>query len=142
VYDEPWFWIVLENKGKKGSTGRKPCVNLDTLNNCDTRPVAKQMTNLDFANLINDSVVINKDDVDFIALCDDISREVNYFGGDGAFVTLDEVLEENKNLKYIVGEYMAKEGKIAHERNMLMDECITLKNELGLLKEQQVYNNV
>jgi hypothetical protein len=30
VYDEPWFWIVLENKGRKqpANTQRKPCVDL------------------------------------------------------------------------------------------------------------------
>ena len=32
VYDEPWFWIVLENKNHKAGD-RKRSVNLDALNN-------------------------------------------------------------------------------------------------------------
>jgi hypothetical protein len=29
VYDDPWYWIVLENKTKKRSAGdRKPCINI------------------------------------------------------------------------------------------------------------------
>ena len=33
IYDEPWYWIVLENKSKKHIPGeRKPCINLGDLN--------------------------------------------------------------------------------------------------------------
>lgn len=30
VYDDPWYWVLLENTGKKQViNGRKPCINLD-----------------------------------------------------------------------------------------------------------------
>ena len=142
VYDEPWFWIVLENKAKKAPSGRKHRLNLETLNNnCATTPVKQQMTNRDFANLMKSPT----DDADFRALCDDISREANYFGDvndSPAVITLDAVLEENRQLKYMVGEYIAKEGKASHEHAMLMDDLISVKNQLALLKEEQMYNNV
>ena len=33
MYDEPWFWLVLENKGKKIVSGeRKKCLNIGDLN--------------------------------------------------------------------------------------------------------------
>ena len=33
MYDQPWYWIVLENKGKKHLPGdRKPTINLDSFN--------------------------------------------------------------------------------------------------------------
>jgi hypothetical protein len=57
-------------------------------------------------------------------------------------ITLDKVLEENRQLKYMVGEYIAKEGRASHEHAMLMDDLISVKNQLALLKEEQMYNNV
>ena len=52
VYDEPWYWIVLENKTKKASSDRKPRINLEALANSGyVTPPEKQMTNQDFANL-------------------------------------------------------------------------------------------
>lgn len=126
VYDEPWFWIVLENKAKKAPSGRKHRLNLETLNNnCATTPVKQQMTNRDFANLMN--VV-----TEFTPSCNDSAE----------LITLDAVLEENRQLKYMVGEYIAKEGKASHEHAMLMDDLISVKNQLALLKEEQMYNNV
>ena len=126
VYDEPWFWIVLENKAKKAPSGRKHRLNLETLNNnCATTPVKQQMTNRDFANLMN--VV-----TEFTPSCNDSP----------AVITLDAVLEENRQLKYMVCEYIAKEGKASHEHAMLMDDLISVKNQLALLKEEQMYNNV
>jgi hypothetical protein len=33
MYDHPWYWIVLENKGKKHMSGdRKPTIDLDSFN--------------------------------------------------------------------------------------------------------------
>ena len=137
VYDEPWFWIVLENKTKKAPSGRKPRLNMETLNkmetlnncdslnNCESTPVKKQMTNRDFANLMNTVTEFTPSSNDSPAV-----------------ITLDEVLEENKKLKYLVGEYIAKEGKLSHEHNMLMDDFISVKNQLALLKEEKMYNNV
>ena len=69
VYDEPWYWIVLENKTKKvDSTKRKPCVNLEALANSGyVTPPAKQMTNQDFANLLQKSYSETQEDFFFDA---------------------------------------------------------------------------
>ncbi len=57
VYDEPWYWIVLENKGAKAdSTKRKPTLNVEALSNSEhVTHVEKMMTNEDFANLFQNS---------------------------------------------------------------------------------------
>ena len=150
VYDEPWYWIVLENKTKKvDSTKRKPRVNLEALANSGyVTPPAKQMTNQDFANLLQNSCQdlikssLEEDEEDFRALCRDISSEICYAEEDAAFITLDDVIDENRKLKDQLGEYMEKAGRLEHQFNMLMDDKICLQNELALLKEDQVYNNL
>jgi len=66
VYEDPWYWIVLENKGKKIQTGsRKTCIDLgglnaiSTKNDCPNKPIklAKTIQNNETlipSNLIND----------------------------------------------------------------------------------------
>ena len=53
VYDDPWFWIVLENKAKKHiSADRKPCISLNLQEDTECAPPEKQqMTNKDFSDL-------------------------------------------------------------------------------------------
>ena len=150
VYDEPWYWIVLENKTKKVvSTKRKPRLNLEALANSGyVTPPAKQMTNQDFANLLQNSCQdlikssLEEDEEDFRALCRDISSEICLAQENAAIITLDDVIDENRKLKEQLGEYMEKAGRLEHQFNMLMDDKICLQNELALLKEDQVYNNL
>ena len=150
VYDEPWYWIVLENKTKKvDSTKRKPRLNLEALANSGyVTPPAKQMTNQDFANLLQKSCQeliqssLEEDEADFRALCRDISSEICYAEENAAIITLDDVIDENKKLKDQLGEYMEKAGRLEHQFNMLMDDKISLQNELALLKENQIYHNL
>lgn len=154
VYDEPWYWIVLENKTKKvDSTKRKPRLNLEALANSGyVTPPTKQMTNQDFANLLQKSCQefaqssckqdLEEDEEDFRALCRSISSEICYAQEDAAFITLDDVIDENRKLKEQLGEYMEKAGRLEHQFNMLMDDKICLQNELALLKEDKVYNNL
>ena len=147
VYDEPWYWIVLENKTKKvDSTKRKPRLNLEALAN--STPPVKQMTNQDFANLLQNSCQelvkssLEEDEEDFKALCRDISSEICFAQEEAAIITIDEIIDENKKLTEKLGVYMEKAGRLEHEFNMLMDDKICLQNELALLKEQQVYHNL
>ena len=150
VYDEPWYWIVLENKTKKvDSTKRKPRLNLEAIANSGyVTPPTKQMTNQDFTNLLQKSCQelvqssLEEDEEDFRALCRSISSEICYTQEEAAFITLDEVIIENRNLKEQLGEYMEKAGRLQHEFNMLMDDKISLQNELALLKENQIYHNL
>jgi heat shock protein HspQ len=149
VYDEPWYWIVLENKTKKvDSTKRKPRLNLEALANSGyVTPPVKQMTNQDFANLLQNSCQdlikssLEEDEEDFRALCRDISSEICYAEEDAAIITMDDVIDENRKLKEQLGEYMEKAGRLEHQFNMLMDDKISVSNELAWLKEQ-AYNNV
>jgi hypothetical protein len=158
VYDEPWYWIVLENKtygtlrtpytyGTKKVSERKPRINLEALSNTGyVTPPTKQMTNQDFANLLQKSSSETQEDLcfdsDFKALCRSISSEICYAQEDAAFITLDDVIVENRKLKDQLGEYMEKSGRLEHQFNMLMDDKISLQNELALIKEQHVYHNL
>jgi hypothetical protein len=57
VYDDPWYWIVLENKAKKHVSGdRKPRVVLDLQEKEDEAPAKQMMSNKDFSELINKPV--------------------------------------------------------------------------------------
>ena len=135
VYDEPWYWIVLENKTKKvDSTKRKPRINLEALANSGyVTPPEKQMTNQDFANLLKGPQKLAKssleeDEDDFRELCRAISSEICYAQEDAAFITIDEVIDENRKLTEKLGVYMEKSGRLEHEFNMLMDDKICLQN--------------
>ena len=142
VYDEPWYWIVLENKTKKASSDRKPRINLEALANSGyVTPPEKQMTNQDFANLFRKSS-LEEDEEDFRALCRDISKELCYAEEEAAIITLDEIIDENRKLTEKLGVYMEKSGRLEHEFNMLMDDKISLQNELTLLKENHIYHNL
>jgi sporulation protein YlmC with PRC-barrel domain len=59
VYDDPWYWIVLENKAKKHVSGdRKPRVVLDLQEKEEevAAPAKQMMSNKDFSELINKPV--------------------------------------------------------------------------------------
>ena len=149
VYDEPWYWIVLENKTKKASSDRKPRINVEALANSGyVTPPEKQMTNQDFANLFQQSPQVlaqsslEEDEEDFRSLCRDISKELCYAEEEAAIITIDEIIDENRKLTEKLGVYMEKSGRLEHQFNMLMDDKISLQNQLALLKEEQVYNNV
>jgi hypothetical protein len=148
VYDEPWYWIVLENKTKKvDSTKRKPRLNLEVLANSGyVTPPTKQMTNQDFTNLLQNQNLakssLEEDEEDFRELCRAISSEICYTQENAAIITMDDVIDENRKLKEQLGEYMEKAGRLEHQFNMLMDDKICLQNELALLKEEQVYHNL
>ena len=148
VYDEPWYWIVLENKTKKvDPTKRKPCVNLEALSNIGPVTPVKQMTNQDFANLLQRPQVLaqsslEEDEEDFKELCRSISSEICYTQEYAAMITIDDIIDENKKLTEKLGVYMEKSGRLEHEFNMLMDDKISLQNELALLKENHIYHNL
>jgi hypothetical protein len=149
VYDEPWYWIVLENKrAKVKSSDRKQRINLEALSKPQVQDETKMMTNQDFANLFKNQDLessCNQDldsDEDFRALCSEISKEICCAQEDAAFITLDDVMDENRKLREQLDEYMEKAGRLEHEYNMLMDEKLCVSSELAWLKEQQVYNNV
>ena len=152
VYDEPWFWIVLENKGQKAGD-RKRSVNLDALNNSQiasegvTKPM---MTNQDFTNLLQKTYTETQEDFFFEADSrKEYSKERCFAQEDAAFITMDDLLEENKNLleenknlKLLLGEQIVMSGRLDYKVDILNDEIIALKNHIALLKEDGVYDNL
>ena len=151
VYDEPWFWIVLENKRHKAGD-RKRSVNLDALNNSQiaSEGVAKPMTNQDFTKLLEKTYTETQEDFFFEADSrKEYSEERCFAQEDAAFITMDDLLEENKNLleenknlKLLLGEQIAMSGKLDYKIDILNDEIIALKNHIALLMEGGVYHNL
>ena len=152
VYDEPWFWIVLENKRHKAGD-RKRSVNLDALNNSQiaSEGVAKpMMTNQDFTKLLEKTYTETQEDFFFEADSRrEYSKERCFAQEDAAFITMDDLLEENKNLleenknlKLLLGEQIAMSGKLDYKIDILNDEIIALKNHIALLMEGGVYHNL
>lgn len=138
VYDEPWFWIVLENKGHKAGD-RKRTLNLNALNNsliASEGVVKPMMTNQDFAKLLQ------KTSQEESKYKKEYSKERCFAQEDAAFITMDDLLEENKNLKLLLGEQIAMSGKLDYQNGILNDEIIALKNHIALLMEGGVYHNL
>ena len=95
VYDEPWYWIVLENKARKFVPGeRKPRIDLGApatpakkasvsapsapvkVPKKDAQPVAAAPIKLEeqFTAAIQPEVVAEEEDPDFLALCQEIEE--------------------------------------------------------------------
>ena len=141
VYDEPWFWIVLENKGHKAGD-RKRTLNLNALNNsliASEGVVKPMMTNQDFAKLLQKTSTGTQEESKYKK---EYSKERCFTQEDAAFITMDDLLEENKNLKLLLGEQIAMSGKLDYQNGILNDEIIALKNHIALLMEGGVYHNL
>jgi hypothetical protein len=148
VYDEPWFWIVLENKGQKAGD-RKRSVNLDALNNSQIASegvVKPMMTNQDFTKLLEKTYTETQEESEYKR---EYSEERCFAQEDAAFITMDDLLEENKklleenkNLKLLLGEQIVMSGRLDYQNDILNDEIIALKNHIALLKEDGVYHNL
>jgi hypothetical protein len=77
IYDEPWYWIVLENKGQKIQPGqRKTRINLGDLNaisiksNCPSAPIKQYKTiqnnimkPINLISELDESVELNEDEI-------------------------------------------------------------------------------
>jgi hypothetical protein len=148
VYDEPWFWIVLENKGQKAGD-RKRSVNLDALNNSQIASegvIKPMMTNQDFTKLLEKTYTETQEESEYKR---EYSNERCFAQEDAAFITMDDLLEENKNLleenknlKLLLGEQIVMSGRLDYKVDILNDEIIALKNHIALLKEDGVYDNL
>ena len=105
VYDEPWYWIVLENKARKYAAGQpKPRINLDTpVINRSTVPPApqKSATELDIIASARatgwhwpvakpQQPALAEDDADFLALVGDMASDPE----DTEFKQLIEEMDE------------------------------------------------
>ena len=141
VYDEPWFWIVLENKGHKAGD-RKRTLNLNALNNsliASEGVVKPMMTNQDFAKLLQKTSTGTQEESKYKK---EYSKERCFAQEDAAFITMDDLLEENKTLKFRLGEQIVMSGRLDYKVDILNDEIIALKNQIALLKVDGVYDNL
>jgi hypothetical protein len=139
VYEDPWYWIVLENKAQKYVPGqRKTRITLTTppKPNNTTRYIPVTPTkesNVEF-------------DADFKELCrkihfdDELPQdeiEKLMAEEDKDLITIDaryvETLEqENQHFRNYLIEYR---GKSEFQMNLLRDEIMSLQSELDLMKQ-------
>ena len=139
IYDEPWYWIVLENKAKKHMPGdRKPRIIIDNDLTIFRTPT-KTPQELPAAP-IKEKRPCNLGGVDQTIL----DRQL--FDVDEMMDAEEEQMEEeNSHLAYFDTRYVASleqensylHNKSEHEKQMLNDEIMCLKAELSLLKEKE-----
>jgi len=127
MYEDPWYWIVLENKSNKVVPGaRKPRINVPNA------PKKAKMVN---------------SDRDFDDICRQIARD---FGDEYMMEDLEACIkEDDKHLISIDGRYvqtLEKENRdyldyiaeMQHKMNILIDENMCLNGEIEIIKEQFV----
>lgn len=131
MYEDPWYWIVLENKSNKVVPGaRKPRIVLDT--KVPNAPIKAKPA---------------YSDREFDDICRQIARD---FDDDYMMDDIEACIkEEDKHLISIDGRYvqtLEKEnrdyidsiGQMQHQINILTDENMCLQGELLVIKEQFV----
>jgi heat shock protein HspQ len=125
VYDDPWYWIVLENNSHKFISGeRKQRINLDlTYQEEDTSAI----TDEEFDEMCEQIVL---DDAAYEADMMETGRSWDYY--DNAAdedVMMDVVQEESFDL--VDACYVAQ---LEHSNKMLMDENMCLKSEITYIR--------
>lgn len=135
IYDEPWYWIVLENKAKKHMTGdRKPRIALGLPDEESDFESAKQMmSNKDFSELINRPV---KKWPIASGLANPIAPGLQVMNDDAIMEELDALMDEEEceHLITIDGRYvqeLEKENMFLRESimNSLYVEGLKAKNQ-------------
>lgn len=134
MYEDPWYWIVLENKSNKVVPGaRKPRIVLD--NDISLKvPNAPKKAKTEYL------------DKDFDDICRQIARDFE----DECMDDIEACMkEDDKHLISIDGRYvqtLEKEnrdyfdyiGQMQHTINILRDENMCLNGEIQIIKEQFV----
>jgi len=165
VYDEPWYWIVLENHGAKSVPGtRKLRVNLT-----DMTPVKKPISqpsapvkNKYYNNtpvkslqsvkrkLDNEFDTDNGDDQEQIldkieAMMDEEDRHI--ISIDGRYVQslehhIDDLQQTARKWASEAYQYFVDSGLNQHKINVMQDEIDSLKAQVALLEDRQFNNMV
>ena len=127
IYDEPWYWIVLENKAKKHVMGdRKPRIALGLPDEIAAPFNEKQMTNQDFSDMVNVSAadmppLTDEDQMDELLDLMEEEECEHLITIDGRYV---EELEQEVHFGRSNVQYVCK----------LENENQELKNELAFLQ--------
>ena len=119
VYDDPWYWIVLENKSRKIATGsrRKERINIPT---CGFETPTKQLSNKDFADMFRaPSKATRPTDpmANLDALCrnltldfegrHDIEAQIDTMSDDSLWSELEELIDyDDSHIISIDGRYV------------------------------------
>lgn len=147
MYEDPWYWIVLENKAKRVVPGsRKPRIVFDQSHpniSTPTRDTAITVPNAPkkrkFVGEIEDL------EAGFEDMCRDIAID---FNNDLYIDDIESCMqEEDKHMISIDGRYvqtLEKEnreyqdtiGEMEHKIKILIDENMCLKGEIEIIKQQ------
>ena len=139
MYEDPWYWIVLENNSSKVAQGaRKLRIIIDNPstptsdhlavpNAPKKRKFEDGEIDADFKDICR-NIAIDMDDMDDIEACM-AEDDKHLISIDGRYV---QTLEK-ENRDYL--DYIAE---MQHKLNILVDENMCLKGELIVIKEQFV----
>jgi hypothetical protein len=151
VYDEPWHWIVLENKARKYAPGeRKPCIDLSSLNPAASKP-AKVVDNswpaLPSKPVAKPTLAAN--DADFLELIEDLAQ-CEYDEEDTEFKQfinemdecVDAMEEDDRHLASVDTRYLqALEEENAYFRSEMQLVNIRIMELSNSLYNEQVKAN-
>jgi len=154
IYDEPWYWIVLENKAKKHVSGERKLVIALGLQEeeADFEPVKQMMSNKDFSELIKKPV---KKWPIASGLANPIAPGLQVMDDDAIMEELEALMDEEEceHLITIDGRYVQElenENMFLRESTMnslyvqglkeknqeLMDELSSLRALMGQLSQR------
>jgi hypothetical protein len=135
MYDEPWYWIVLENKGKKHVPGdRKPRIDLDAFTTPE-RPVAPinfrplnvqraPKTTKSWAQAVQPPAPLN--------LENEFDIEAQAAGGEVTQREMDWAYEQMENDQMMAQVEMEMEDR--RYLRSLEDECEMLRSQVAYLQ--------
>ena len=151
VYDDPWYWIVLENKSKKFVSGaRKERLSIQT---SGFETPTKQLSNKDFADMFRAPSKATRptDDDSMEALCrnltldfegrHDIEAQLDVSSDDSLFDELESIMDDNQLIS-IDGRYVKElEKENYHLQNAVRryyEQCTGYFVECGLSQHRNV----
>jgi hypothetical protein len=154
VYEDPWYWIVLENKSKKHASGsRKVRLVLDIPQEKVVTPV-KQKTNKDFAdmcrapikNKIVKKISLKDSDAEFENEFKEICRQLQFdFDADNEMDQIEKLIDETEaNLATFDKRYVRElEKENQYYRDLLQNRSSnmsgTIQHHHGVVNSELCY---
>lgn len=153
VYDDPWYWIALENTGRKFISGdRKPCIDVGSVN----QPVVYATNqrsytyDVDYAEECEETIDTRDTEECMLDELEDLmdEEEARIKECDGNLITIDgryvksmehSTLELQQSLcksREEMLHWFGETGNLQHQNNLLTDEVYSLKAQLSLLHDQ------
>jgi len=161
VYDEPWYWIVLENRGSKGT--RKVRINLT-----DMTPVKKQIQPPDapvknkyYGNptvsklrpvkrkLVDEFIMENNEHEQILDKIEEMMDEEDQhtISIDGRYVQsmehhLTDLLNTNRKWYGEAMLYFQQSGLNEHKMRIMQDEIDSLRAQVAVLEDREFVSMV